>query len=60
MLNAFCRVCPLCGRRPRPALLYNRAVGYSYDAEKIFFGKDGKVTRVPRSFIPGLKPGTNT
>jgi hypothetical protein len=33
--------------------LYMRAVGYSYDAEKIFCDKNGKVTRVPyREHVP--------
>jgi hypothetical protein len=33
--------------------LYMRAVGYSYDAEKIFCDKNGKVTRVPyREHLP--------
>jgi hypothetical protein len=33
--------------------LYMRAVGYSYDAEKIFCDKNGKVTRVPyRENVP--------
>jgi hypothetical protein len=27
--------------------LYNRAVGYSFNSEKIFCNKDGEVTRVP-------------
>jgi hypothetical protein len=27
--------------------LYSRAVGYSFDSEKIFCNKDGEVTRVP-------------
>ena len=33
--------------------LYQRAVGYSYDAVKIFCDKNGKVTRVPyREHVP--------
>jgi hypothetical protein len=33
--------------------LYERANGYSYDAEKIFCDKNGKVTRVPyREHVP--------
>jgi hypothetical protein len=33
--------------------LYNRAIGYSYDAVKIFCDKNGKVTRVPcREHVP--------
>jgi hypothetical protein len=36
-----------------PGSLYNRANGYSYDAEKIFCDKNGKVTRVPhREHVP--------
>jgi hypothetical protein len=33
--------------------LYMRAVGYSYDAEKIFCDKNGNVTKVPyREHVP--------
>ena len=40
-------------RRCRRRALYSRAIGYSYDAEKIFCDKNGKVTRVPcREHVP--------
>jgi hypothetical protein len=41
------RGCHFTYRCDGPGSLYNRANGYSYDAEKIFCDKNGKVTRVP-------------
>jgi hypothetical protein len=39
------RGCHFTYRCDGPGSLYNRANGYSYDAEKIFCDKNGKVTR---------------
>jgi hypothetical protein len=41
------RGCHFTYRCDGPGSPYNRANGYSYDAEKIFCDKNGKVTRVP-------------
>jgi hypothetical protein len=47
------RGCHFTYRCDGPGSLYNRANGYSYDAEKIFCDKNGKVTRVPyREHVP--------
>jgi hypothetical protein len=47
------RGCHFTYRCDGPGSLYNRANGYSYEAEKIFCDKNGKVTRVPyREHVP--------
>ena len=48
------RGCHFTYRCDGPGSPYNRANGYSYNAEKIFCDKNGKVTRVMTRRLPSL------